>query len=50
LTGNYGGRSMQLLGSFFRSPTSPVGEMGGSLQITGAGNYGGAGIFAARRQ
>jgi hypothetical protein len=42
-------RSMLVVGSFFQSRTSPVGEMGGMLQITGANNYGGAGIFAARR-
>jgi hypothetical protein len=42
-------RSMLLVGSFFQSSTSPVGEMGGTLQITGANNYGGAGIFIARR-
>ena len=43
-------RSMLLVGSFFQGRTSPVGEMGGALQITGASNYGGAGIFIARRQ
>ena len=42
-------RSMLLYGNFFQSSTSPVGEMGGTLQITGAANYGGAGIFIARR-
>lgn len=42
-------RNMTLIGSFFQGRTSPVGEMGGSLQITG-NNYGGAGIFAARKQ
>ena len=42
-------RSMLLVGSFFQGRTSPVGEMGGTLQITGASNYGGAGIFIARR-
>jgi hypothetical protein len=43
-------RTMILYGSFFQGRTSPVGEMGGALQISGASNYGGAGIFIARRQ
>ena len=43
-------RSMDLIGSFFQGRTSPVGEMGGGLRISGPSNYGGAGIFAARRQ
>ena len=43
-------RSMLLSANFFQGRTSPVGEMGGALQITGASNYGGAGIFIARRQ
>ena len=43
-------RSMDLIGSFFQGRTSPVGEMGGGLRISGPSNYGGAGIFAGRRQ
>jgi hypothetical protein len=42
-------RSMNLIGAFFQGRTSPVGEMGGNLSISGANNYGGAGIFAARK-
>ena len=43
------GRTMQLDGSFYRGTTSPVGEMGGQLTISGQ-NYMGAGIFAAKAQ
>ena len=43
-------RTMTVIGSFFQGRTSPVGEMGGSLQINGGSNYGGAGIFAGRKQ
>ena len=50
LTAQNVNRSMILFGNFFQGRTSPVGEMGGALQITGASNYGGAGIFIARRQ
>jgi hypothetical protein len=50
LNGSNNGRSMLLNGSFFQGATSPVGEMGGALQITGASNYGGAGIFAGKIQ
>ncbi len=39
-------RTMALNGAFFRSATSPYGEMGGSVTLTGA-NYLGGGIFAA---
>jgi hypothetical protein len=49
LTAPNANRSMSLIGSFFQGRTSPVGEMGGSLQINGGPTYGGAGIFAARR-
>lgn len=42
-------RTMVLSGSFFRGPTSPVGEMGGSLAIIG-NNYTGAGIFMGKMQ
>lgn len=50
LSGNNAQRSAFLLGSFFQGRTTgPVGEMGGTLQITGGSNYNGAGIFAARR-
>jgi len=47
LAGSTGGRSMALQGSFFQGKTSPVGEMGGSVAISGANNYLGSGIFAA---
>jgi hypothetical protein len=42
-----GDRTMALDGSFFKGATSPVGEMGGSVTITG-NNYLGSGIFAAK--
>ncbi|UYO56074.1 FecR domain-containing protein [Rhodopseudomonas palustris] len=42
-----GSRNMALVGSFFRGVSSPVGEMGGSLAVSGPG-YLGAGIFAAK--
>lgn len=50
LAGNVANRQMGLAGSFYRSPTNPVGEMGGSVVIQGT-NYVGGGIFtaAARR-
>jgi hypothetical protein len=50
LAGNVGNRQMGLIGSFYRSPTSPVGEMGGTVAIQGT-NYVGGGVFtaAARR-
>ena len=50
LAGNVGNRVMGLAGSFYRSPTNPVGEMGGSVVINGT-NYVGGGVFtaAARR-
>jgi hypothetical protein len=44
-----GGRSMSMIGNFFRSPSSAVGEMGGNVLINGT-NYQGSGIFAGRRQ
>lgn len=42
------GRTMIMAGSFYRSPTSPVGEMGGLVNIVGT-NYLGSGIFAAAK-
>ncbi|ABD07851.1 conserved hypothetical protein [Rhodopseudomonas palustris HaA2] len=47
LAGDAGARQMALTGSFFRGVSSPVGEMGGSVAITGT-NYLGGGIFAAQ--
>jgi hypothetical protein len=47
LAGDVGSRSMALNGSFFRGVSSPVGEMGGSVSISGP-SYLGAGIFAAK--
>ncbi|HVV43263.1 MAG TPA: FecR domain-containing protein [Nitrobacter sp.] len=49
IAGNTGGRSMALQGSFFQGASSPVGEMGGSVAISGANNYVGSGTFAAAR-
>ena len=52
LTGNNGGRTATLAGSFFQGgPTNmiPYGEMGGSLILNGTGGYLGSGIFAARK-
>jgi hypothetical protein len=53
LTGNNGGRTATLAGSFFQggaTNTTPLyGEMGGSLVLNGAGGYLGSGIFAARK-
>jgi hypothetical protein len=53
LTGNNGGRTATLAGSFFQggaTNTTPLyGEMGGSLILNGAGGYLGSGIFAARK-
>jgi hypothetical protein len=46
LAGNVGNRQMGLVGSFYRSPTNPVGEMGGSVVIQG-NNYVGGGVFTA---
>ncbi len=48
LPGNTGNRNMLMVGSFYRSPTSPVGEMGGLINLTGT-NYLGSGIFAAAK-
>jgi hypothetical protein len=55
LTGNVGSRFAILAGSFYRSPTSPVGEMGGLVNLTGRDNNGnvnylGSGIFAAAKR
>ncbi|WP_375413496.1 FecR domain-containing protein [uncultured Bradyrhizobium sp.] len=49
LAGNVGNRQMGLVGSFYRSPTNPVGEMGGSVVIQGT-NYVGGGVFTAARR
>ncbi|MEO6946749.1 MAG: FecR domain-containing protein [Nitrobacter sp.] len=49
LTGDVGNRSMTLQGSFFQGKNSPVGEMGGSVAISGTGGYLGSGIFAAAK-
>jgi hypothetical protein len=46
LAGNVGNRQMGLVGSFYRSPANPVGEMGGSVVIQGT-NYVGGGVFTA---
>jgi hypothetical protein len=43
------GRNMLIIGNFYRSPTSPVGEMGGLVNLVGT-NYLGSGIFAAARR
>lgn len=48
LAGNTGLRSMVMTGNFFVGPNNPVGEMGGSVLLTGAGNYMGSGIFAGK--
>ncbi|MGA8714839.1 MAG: hypothetical protein WB647_17715 [Roseiarcus sp.] len=52
LTGNIGGRTAALAGSFFQggaTNTTPLyGEMGGSINLTGT-NYLGSGIFVARK-
>lgn len=42
-------RSMTLVGSFFQGKTSPVGEMGGGLSISGY-NYSGGGVFLGKMQ
>jgi hypothetical protein len=42
-----GGRNMALSGNFFQGTSSPVGEMGGGLQVTGP-SYSGAGVFLGR--
>ena len=49
LAGNTGSRTMAVQGSFFQGASNPVGEMGGSVAISGANNYSGSGIFAAAR-
>ena len=45
LAGDVGNRIMALQGSFFQGARSPVGEMGGSVALSGT-NYLGSGIFA----
>ncbi|MBV9635900.1 MAG: FecR domain-containing protein [Methylobacteriaceae bacterium] len=47
-TGPNGNRGMVVSGSFFRGSASPIGEMGGAVNIIGT-NYLGSGIFAARK-
>jgi hypothetical protein len=47
-TGAGVGRNMAVDGSFFQGKNSPVGEMGGSVAISGPG-YLGSGIFAAAK-
>jgi hypothetical protein len=42
-------RTMELYGSFFQGRTSPVGEMGGGLTISGY-NYTGGGVFLGKMQ
>jgi hypothetical protein len=53
LTGNTGGRTATLAGSFFQggptNTTPAYGEIGGSLNLTGTGGYLGSGIFVARK-
>jgi hypothetical protein len=49
LVGDTGDRIMTLQGSFFQGKNSPVGEMGGSVAISGT-NYLGSGIFAASKR
>jgi hypothetical protein len=44
--GDVGNRNMSIVGGFVRGATSPVGEMGGTVMITGT-NYVGGGSFAA---
>ncbi len=48
LTTTNGNRFAILAGNFYRSPTSPVGEMGGLINLRGT-NYLGSGIFAAAK-
>jgi hypothetical protein len=49
LNGNNGNRSMIMVGNLFKGVSSPVGEMGGNVLISGT-NYRGSGIFAGRMQ
>jgi hypothetical protein len=42
-------RSMTMIGNFFQGRTSPVGEMGGGLSISGY-NYSGGGVFLGKMQ
>ena len=50
IAGNNNNRSMTLQGSFFQGPSSPVGEMGGRVGISGDNNYFGSGIFAGTKR
>jgi len=55
LGGDAGNRQASIQGNFFRSPTSPVGEMGGQVTLSGKDinnniNYLGSGIFAAAKR
>jgi hypothetical protein len=47
LEGDVGNRQMGMFGSFFRGSRNPVGEMGGTVVISGR-DYLGSGIFAGR--
>jgi hypothetical protein len=47
LVGDVGARNMALNGSFFRGVSSPVGEMGGRVAISGT-DYLGGGVFVAK--
>lgn len=47
LAGDTGARQMAMTGSFFRGVTSPVGEMGGLVGISGT-NYLASGVFAGK--
>jgi hypothetical protein len=49
LSGNNAYRSMTLTGNFFQGRTSPVGEMGGGVSISGY-NYSGGGVFLGKMQ
>lgn len=49
LSGNNAYRSMTLTGNFFQGRTSPVGEMGGGVSISGY-NYTGGGVFVGKMQ
>lgn len=49
LLGSFGSRVMSVNGSFFQGATSPYGEMGGNVAVTGR-NYLASGIFAAKKQ
>jgi hypothetical protein len=49
LTGTVVGRTMTMLGSLFRGTGSPVGEMGGNINVTGPGGYLASGIFVGKQ-